>query len=297
LKSNIYKILFLLTFALFSCKNAISPVITTTSREVVDDLNRKVKLPQKVERVISLAPNLTESVFAINAGDRLIGVTEYCNFPEEANKIKKVGDTIKPNIETIIALKPQVILVSTASQLENFTKQLENNGIEVFVTNPNSLDGVLKNLLQLGEIFGETEKAKTVVADLGKRISEVATKTKTAKETKVFVQVSREPLYSIGKTSFLNDLIKRAGGVSVTETINEPFPKLSKETALASNPEVIILSQSPDNLEPNEVFRDSPAVKNKRVFKINADVLSRPGPRLVDALEIIAKRLYPENFQ
>jgi iron complex transport system substrate-binding protein len=286
-----------LFFTLVGCKNVISPVTTTTSREVIDDLNRKVRLPQKVERAISLAPNLTESVFAINADDRLIGVTEYCNFPEEANKIKKIGDTIKPNIETIIALKPQVILVSTASQLENFTKQLENNGIEVFVTNPNSLDGVLKNLVQLGEIFGETDKAKKIVADLEKRISEVETRTKTAKEIKVFVQVSREPLYSIGKTSFLGDLIKRSGGVSVTETINEPFPKLSKETALASNPDVIILSESPDNIEPNEVFSDSPAVRNKQVFKINADVLSRPGPRLVDALEIIAKRLYPENFQ
>jgi iron complex transport system substrate-binding protein len=280
------------------CKTSTSIDTIVNIREVTDDSNRRVQLPQKVERAISLAPNLTESVFAIDAGERLIGITEYCNFPaDETKKIQKVGDTIKPNIETILALKPQVILVSTASQLENFTKQLEENNIAVFITNPTDLEGVFRNLTQMGEIFGKTERASEVVSQLRKRVASVESKTNATKDLKVFVQISREPLYTIGKASFLNDLINRAGGISVTESITEAFPKLSKETALASNPDAIILSESPDNLEANDVFKDSPASKNKRIFKLNADIISRPGPRLVDALEIIAKDLHPEAFQ
>jgi iron complex transport system substrate-binding protein len=281
-----------------SCKTPTNIEPNVNFREVTDDSKRRVLLPQKVDRAISLAPNLTESVFAIDAGERLIGITEYCNFPaDETKKIQKVGDTIKPNIETILALKPQIILVSTASQLENFTKQLEENNIAVFITNPTDLEGVFRNLTQLGEIFGKTEKAAEFVAQLRKRVASVEAKTITAKDLKVFVQISREPLYTIGKASFLNDLISRAGGISVTESVAEAFPKLSKETALASNPDAIILSESPDNLEANDIFKDSPAAKNKRIYKLNADIISRPGPRLVDALEMIAKDFHPEAFQ
>jgi iron complex transport system substrate-binding protein len=299
--SRNYKIFFSFCFVVFlataGCKVSTESSSNAGLRVLVDDSNRRVFLPQKIERAISLAPNLTESVFAIDAGERLIGVTEYCNFPETAKNITKVGDTIKPNIETILALKPQVILVSTASQLENFTKQLEDNKIAVFVTNPTDLEGVFRNLSQLGEIFGKTDKASELVSELRKRVASIEAKTNTATDLKVFVQISREPLYTVGKSSFLNDLIDRAGGISVTEKITEAFPKLSKETALASNPDVIILSESPDNLEANEVFKDSFAAKNKRIYKINADIISRPGPRLIDALEIIAKDLHPENFQ
>jgi iron complex transport system substrate-binding protein len=114
--------------------------------------------------------------------------------------------------------------------------------------------------------------------------------------TRVVIQVSREPLFTIGKGAFLNDLIARAGGESITANVETAFPKLSKETASALNPDVIILSDSEDNQEANEAFENSPAVKNGRVYKINADIISRPGPRLVDALEQIAKFLHPERF-
>ena len=126
-------------------------------REVTDDLGRTVKLPQKIERAISLAPNLTENIFAVGAGDRLVGVTTFCNYPPEAEKIQKVSDTQTPNMETIIALKPDVVFVSTASQMENFTKILDERNIAVFVTNPNNLEDVFKNLQTFGELFDRNE--------------------------------------------------------------------------------------------------------------------------------------------
>jgi iron complex transport system substrate-binding protein len=285
-------------FLLTNCRteNSLTQIDTNT-REVKDDLGRKVKIPEKIERAVSLAPNLTESIFAVGAGDRLVGVTSFCNYPSEANEIQKVGDTISPNMETIIALKPNIVFVSTASQIETFTKTLENQNIAVFVTNPKNLDGVLSNLQQLGAILGTSEQAENLINDLQKRISTVKSRVKDKSQTKVFVQISREPLFTIGKDSFLTELIERAGGVSVTKNVEMAYPKLSKETALALNPDAIILSDSEDNIEPNEVFKSSTASLKGRVYKINADLLSRPAPRIVDALERIAKNLHPESFE
>ena len=267
------------------------------TREITDDLGHRVKLSKTVERAVSLAPNLTEIVFAVGAGGKLVGRTSYDNFPPEAAKIQAVGDTLNPNIENIIALKPQVVLVSTASQIETFTSQLQSNDIAVFVTNPNSLEGIYKSIKQIGEIFGADERAREIVEGLQKRVKDVEARNNNLPEVKVFLQISKEPIFTIGKDSFLNDLIKRAGGISVTADVATAYPKLSKETALALNPEAIILSESEDNLEPNDVFKSSPAVKSGKVFKVNADIISRPGPRIVDALEQIARDLHPESVQ
>ena len=260
-------------------------------RTVTDDLGREVKIPQKIDRAVSLAPNLTEDVFAVGAGDRLVGVTTYCDYPEAAKKIQKVGDTLNPNIETIVALKPQIVLVSTASQLEAFSKILADNGIAVYITNPKSLDDIFKDLAQLGDIFGTQDTAAKVVGDLTDRVATITRAAAGKMPVRVFVQISKEPLFTIGKQAFVTEIVKRARGESVTANIETAYPNLSKETALALAPDVIILSDSPDNQEPNDAFKDSPAVKNGRVFRVNADLLSRPGPRLVDALEQIARDL------
>ena len=280
-------------------------------RIVTDDLGRRITIPTNIQRVISLAPSVTESIFAVGAGDRLVGDTTYCNFPEEAKAIQKVGDTLNPNMETIVSLKPDIVFVSGASQLETFTKSLDQNGIAVYVMNPLDLDAVLHNLEQLGIIFGTMDKSQQIVRDIEGRESKIksalgiylltdedpAEYANKLGLVKVFVQISREPLFTIGKDAFLNELIFNAGGRSVTGNIPSAFPKLSKETALSLQPEAIILSESPDNQEPNEVFKKSPAVENGRVYKIDADIVSRPGPRLIDALEQIAKDLHPEKFK
>ena len=280
-----------------SCRNNSPGAQEETKiREVTDDLGKKFKLPAKVTRAVSLAPNLTEIVFAIGAGDRLVGVTSFCNFPESATKIQKVGDTLKPNVENIIALKPQVVFVSTASQLESFTAILEKQDIAIFITNPGTLEGIYKSIGKVGEVFDEGEKADALIDGLKNRVAEVIEKTKKVQKMNTFVQIDKSP-FTIGKGSFLTDLIEKAGGISVTKDVEKPYFKISKERAIALNPSAIILSESADNNEPNDVFENSSAVKEKRVYKINADILSRPGPRIVDALEQIAKSLHPEKFE
>ncbi len=284
------------------------PAKTIETRQVADDLGRTITVPVKVSRVVSLAPSATEMVFAVGAGDRLVGVTTFCNYPEQAKAIAKVGDTMTPNMESIIALKPDIVLVSTASQIETFTKALEQNGIAVFVLDPKSFFEIYdKSLKQLGTIFDTYEQANKLSNDLSDRhgivcriLDGCGDEDKgplAADAVPVFVQVSKEPLFTIGKGSILSETLRNAGGLSLTESIETAYPKITKETALSLKPDAIILSESDDNSEPNEVFKNSPAVKNGRVLKVNADVLSRPGPRLIDAMEQIAKFLHPEKFK
>lgn len=271
------------------------------TRIIVDDEGRSISIPSKIERVVSLAPNLTEIVFAIGAGDRLVGNTTFCDYPVEAKAIAKIGDTLHPSIERIIALKPDVALVSTASQLEAFTKQLDEHKIAVYVTNPHSLDEVFTSMTRLGELLSTADRAATLVNQLRIRADKVQSAVGSAKLITVFYQVSGEPLYTIGREAYLTDLVRRAGGVSVTANVPSAFPRYSDESALAARPEAIILptggSMGTANATVASSLKNSPAVLNGRVYKINDDHLSRPGPRLLDGLEEMARALHPEAFK
>lgn len=258
---------------------------------VTDDLGRQVAIRQPVTRAVSLAPSVTEMIFAAGAGDRLVGVTSYCDYPEAAQAIEKVGDTQTPNIERIVAMKPDVVFVSTASQLETFFRTLERQKIAVYVVDPKGVTGVSEDLRKLGSIFNTLKTAETAASELERRSSAITSRERSDARPKVFVQISNEPLFTIGRDAFLAEIIARAGGELVTKEVPSAFPKLSKETASAMNPEVIILSDSDDNREPNAVFQSSSAVMNGRVYRMDPDIISRPGPRLVDALEQIAEHL------
>jgi iron complex transport system substrate-binding protein len=271
------------------------------ARVFSDDAGKRVALPPKVDRVVSLAPNLTEIVFAVGGGNRLVGNTTYCDFPAEARNIVKVGDTLHPSLEKIIALQPQVVLVSTASQLEVFTQQLQSHNIAVFVTDPHDLEGVFRSIEQVGEILGEERQAKLMVQRLQERSTLVENAVKPATPIRIFYQLSAEPLYTAGHDAFVTDLIKRAGAISVTADVPGAWPKFSAESALAAKPEAIILptggSMGEGNTTVAEPLKKSPAVINNRVYKINDDHLVRPGPRAVDGLEEMARALHPEMFR
>jgi len=285
---------------LFACCTPRGTVNQSATREITDDAGRRVSLPATVDRVVSLAPNLTEIMFAVGAGDRLVGRTSYCDYPAEAKAVAEVGDTLHPSLERIIALKPQVVLVSTASQLEVFTNQLQGQNIAVYVTDPHDLEGVFRSIAQIGEIVGKKDQANLLVQKLRERTSAVEQGVKDKPPVKVFYQASGEPLYTAGHDSYVTDLMRRAGGVSVTAGVPGAWPKFSNESALAARPEAIILptggSMGPANANVAEALRQSPAVLQGRVYKINDDHLARPGPRLVDGLEEMAHALHPDAF-
>lgn len=280
---------------------ARKPESTTASQQLTDDAGRNVTLPAGVDRVITLAPNLTEIVFAIGAGDHLVGNTSYCDYPAEARNVAKVGDTLHPSLERIIALRPQVVLVSTASQLEGFTQQLQNQNIAVFVTDPHDLEGVFRSIEQIGKMLGHDEQAQALVQKLRERTNAVEEAVKQTRPVRVFYQLSAEPLYTAGRDAFVTDLMRRAGAMSVTGDVPGAWPKYSTESALAAKPEAIVLptggSMGAANANPAEALRNSPAVQAGRVYKINDDLLARPGPRAVDGLEEMARALHPEAFK
>jgi len=296
-------LLLLITFPLGACAgNKNQPTrIATDTRTLTDEAGRTVTVPAKIERFISLAPNLTETVYAIGAGDRLVGNTTYCDYPPEAKTVQKVGDTLQPSIERILGLRPQLVLVSTASQLEAFTKQLNEQKIAVYITNPHSLEEVFGSITTVGDLLGARDRADSLVADLRKRTSAVEAAIKHVKPLRVFYQVSGEPLYTIGRDAYLSDLVRRAGGVSVTADVPGAFPRFSNEAAIAALPEAIILptggSMGTANSTVAAALKNSPAAVSNRVYRINEDHLSRPGPRLVDGLEEMARALHPEAFK
>lgn len=294
MKKILIAICFLTTILCVSCAEVPRPsdtAETPQTRQLTDALGRSVTVPARITRAVSLAPNLTENVFAVGAGDRLVGVTSFCNFPDAAKSIPKIGDTMNPNMESIVALKPEIVLVSTASQIEAFSSTLAANGIAVYVTDPDSLDAMFRDLEQLGDLFGTAAQANELVNSLRNRLKKLEARRSTMPPDRVFVQISKEPLFTVGKQSFLTAALEKIGAVSVTNDVATAYPKLSKETVLALRPDVLILSESDDNREANTAFAASPAVKNGSVIKVNADLISRPGPRLIDALELIEAEL------
>ena len=277
------------------------PSTPATMRVVVDDSGRRVTIPAKIERFVSLAPNLTEIAFAVGAGDRLVGNTTFCNYPEQAKSSSKVGDTLQPSIERVLALKPQLVLVSTASQLQAFTTQLDEHGIAIYINDPQSLEDVFLSIANLGDVLNQSAAASDLVKQLRARTEAVERAVAGRPRVRVFFQLSGQPLYTAGKSSFVTNLIERAGGQSVTADVNEAWPRLSDEAALASRPEAVIMLSGESmgaaaNLKVASALQNSPAARNGRLYVIDGDLLTRPGPRLVDGLEQIARALHPEAF-
>ena len=268
--------------------------------QLKDEANRDVRVSGKIERVITLAPNLTEIIYAIGADDLLVGNTTYCDYPEQAKSVQKVGDTLQPNIERILALRPNLIFISTSSQLEAFARQLGEHGIPVYVSDPHDLEGVISSIENIAKLLNREKQAGELVSKLHGRITAVEAAVKNRTPVRVFYQLSAEPLYTAGRDAFVTDLITRAGGLSVTASVPEAWPRYSQESAVAAQPDAIVLptggSMGAANADVAAGLKRAPAVLNGRVFKIDGDLLVRPGPRAIDGLEQLARSLHPRAF-
>lgn len=280
-----------------SCSERQEKSPAALTRSFTDEVGRKIAVTSDPQRIISLAPSITEVLFALKLGDRVVGVTSYCDFPAEAKAKEKVGDTLKPNLERLIALKPDLVLVSTASQLEKITQQLDQLGIPVFITNPKSVNEVVASLRKIGDLTGAVQQAETLAAEMQTRIAAVQRQVTTASAPRVLYILQLSPLITAGKNTFINDLITQAGGRSISGEEAADYPQFSRETALARAPEVIIVPESHGtelvNIEAvQQAFATTPAIKNKRLIRINPDLIDRPGPRIVEGLEALRAGIY-----
>jgi cobalamin transport system substrate-binding protein len=267
----------------------------TSGREFTDEIGRKIKVADQPRRIVSLAPSITETLFALGLGDRVVAVTTYCNYPPEAAQKPKVGDTQKPSLETVIALKPDLVIISTASQLQQFVRNLDGFGIPVYVSNPRDIQGAIASIEMIGDVTGTSARASELAADMRERINKIQSRlAETTERPKTFFILGVEPLITIGRLSFVNELISRAGGQSISGDVNAEYPQYSLESAVAGRPEVIFFQTSGEKLPAR--LSETPAARAGRVFHIDDDLLLRPGPRIVEGLEQMAARIHPELF-
>lgn len=273
------------------------------ARWVEDQTGRRVDIPEHPQRLISLAPSITETLFALGLGENVVGDTDYCEYPPEAKLKPHVGPILTPNLEKIITLKPDLVLGSPEANRRETADQLAKLGIPLYGVTAHSVDDMLRSIEDLGRVLGHEAASKKLAANLRQRIGAVEKRVAPLRRPKVLFVVWYRPLTTAGPNTFISDVIQRAGGTSITENLLGEWPRLSLEEALRRDPEVILFpraeSFSPqlDEFEQLPGWRDLRAVKNRRMFFIS-DAIIRPSPRLVDALEEVARALHPpDNMQ
>jgi len=300
LNNNYARPLWLCLVAALLAGCAAPPASPTGGRRALTDgIGRTVAVAPEPRRIISLAPDLTETLFALGLGERVVGVTSYCDYPAEARAKEKVGDTINPDLERIIALKPDLVLVSTSSQLEKITGQLDRLAIPVYVTNPRSVSQVADSIRGLGEVTGARERGVELADDIGRRARAVAERVAGRPRPRVLYVLQTGPLITAGRGTFITDLIRLAGGDSIAAGEAADYPQFSRETVVARAPEVIIApaSHGSELISVEALRRDfaaTPAVRQGRIALVDPNLIDRPGPRIVEGLESVARALHPE---
>jgi iron complex transport system substrate-binding protein len=253
-------------------------------------------------RIVSLAPSNTEMLFALNLGDRVVGVDQFSNYPPEAQGKPKIGSYSAANLEQVLAREPDLVLAAGITR-KDVIAALEGRGLAVIVLNPSELNGVLTNIGLIGRVADVQAEAGRLRGSLEGRIAAVAERVKgTATKPRVFVEIDPVQFYSVGPKSFVDDLIARAGGANIAADTGTPYPQLSQEQILAKDPEVILLADGSQGVTPEAVktrpgWGNVSAVKSGRIVVLDEDVFLRPGPRSVDALELMLRYLHPELFR
>jgi iron complex transport system substrate-binding protein len=257
---------------------------------LVDDIGRTVVLSRPAERIVSLAPSITECLFALGAGDQVKGVTDYCNYPPEARRRTRVGGMINPSMEAVVALRPDLVVMSMEGNVRDDFRKLVSFGIPVFVSNPRTLEGIYSSLRALGRLTGKEENARNLVAQLTSREQAVQRAGRGKSPVRVLLLVSLQPLMCAGRNTFINELLHLAGGTNVAEGARGTYPSYSREKVIADDPQVIIVTSDifPEGISLTKLFPEwgeLDAVRAGRVFRMDSDIVSRPGPRALDALE------------
>jgi iron complex transport system substrate-binding protein len=284
------------------------PVATETPESVsmVDDAGRTVEIAETPQRLVSLAPSKTEILFALGLGDKVVGVTDFCDYPEEAQAIEKVGG-MEHNLEKIVALDPDLVLAigGSPAQVEKAT-EMEGLGLTVLVLEPGDIESIMTDIELMGKATGAEKEASQLAAQMGKRFDEITAKAKGAEsKPKVFFELdATDPSkpYTPGPGSFIDALITLVGGSNIAASAEMQWAQLSTEEIIAQDPEVIVLGDANYGVTV-EMVKERPgwsviaAVKNGNIHPIDDILISRPGPRIIDGLEALARIIHPELFE
>lgn len=269
---------------------------TVQAMPIRDDTGRTVEIRVPARRIISMAPSVSESLCAIGAQKALVGVTTVDDYPAAVKKLPRIGDFFTPVVERIRALKPDVVILESGTIDKTSVDNLQSRfQVPVFALKSRTYDDVITHLLQLGLIAGSSQGAQKTAAVMRAKAAQAARQIRGKRRVTVFAQVNASPLYAAGPGSFLDDLIRRAGGTNVVRGAN-PYPQYSKEALLAANPEHYVIAEGSVMAPRTEIAPPLDrlyAVKHGAVHRINADWLLRPTPRLADGLLELTKALHP----
>jgi iron complex transport system substrate-binding protein len=283
-------------------QSASTSASQTSMLEVTDEAGRAVRVPQPVRRIVSLAPNLTETIFALGEGDLLVGDTDYCDYPAEASKKAHVGGPLNPSLERVMALHPDLVLASRTINRLATVQALEQLGVAVYVTDAHTVEQVLSSTERLGGLLGASEQAATLVARLHDRLGQLRERLSGSEPRSVFFITWVDPLISVGRETFLADALRLAGAYSVIATPQD-WPNINLEQVLHLQPEYLIFSSDDPEQIQHQVaeLRGRPgwqgleALRQNRIV-ILSEAFSRPAPRLVDTIEKLARAIHPDRF-
>ncbi len=301
-------LLFILLFLTLSTVLSCSSTSSTKSNvplSVTDQLGRVVVIQKTPQRIVSLAPSNTEILYALGLADRVVGITDYCNYPPEVKEKASIGGFSTPNIEQIVSLAPDLILADSLHESQ-VIPQLEAKGLTVFTLNPQSLDEVMQAITMVGDITRMDQTAVQLVSQMQHQITSITDKVSNLTETqkpRVFFVVWHDPLMTAGSGTLHDELIRLVGGINIAGNLNG-YPDISLETVIAANPEVIIagvgMGAGADATYQFAItenrLADISARQNNHIYAINSDLVDRTGPRIIIGLQKFAEFIHPELF-
>jgi iron complex transport system substrate-binding protein len=256
--------------------------------------------PSRTHRIVSLAPSVTETLFAIGIGQEVVGVSQYCDYPPQARRLPKIGSFLTPNVEAIIALRPTVVIgLGTSSDLREI-RALQAMGIATLMVKDNSVAAIERSIQNIGETVGETEAARSLVSTVRGRIQAIEDDLASVRPRRVLMVVGHQPLVAVGPGTYLDELLTLAHGRNIAAYSTQSWPRLSLEYIIAMQPVVILDGQM--GTDPNAPvqfwarYPSIPAVREHQIFGYPDDPTLHPGPRMPQTLELLARIIHPEAF-
>ena len=271
-------------------------------RTVTDLAGRTVVVPADPQRVVALAPSLTEIVFALGQARRLVGVTRFADYPAAARDLPRVGSYVQLDLERIVVLRPDLCLAIRDGNPKAVVDRIEEMGIPVWAADPRDLSSVMDTIAAVGDLLGAGAAAARLGADMHRRIGAVDARVATAAQRpRVFFQIGLAPIVSAGSRTFIHELIERAGGANAAAGPT-PYPRFSPEQVIALAPDIIIITSMARQGLFEQVraewrrWPQMPAAANDRIYISESNLFDRPSPRLVDGLEHLARLIHPRLF-
>jgi iron complex transport system substrate-binding protein len=266
-------------------------------RTFVDGLGRTVFLANAPTRIVSLAPSITETIFAIGLGEQLVGVTEFCDYPPEAKQKRKVGYS-HANVESIVALQPDLVLAPREFLRADVLGKLEQLKIPTFILDTKTIEDIPAHIQLLGRMLDRSPAADRVAMELRQRLKDIRSRTETLPRRRVLYVLNSQPLITVGPGSFIHQLIELAGGENVAAGAPTPYPRLSIEEVIKKDPQLIVFPVgSAEGIPPAEQqlwqrWTTLSAVRHGRLHQIQSDLLNRPGPRIAEGVEQLSRIIH-----